>query len=62
VRQHNGIHACIFRVPTKTSCEDCKPAEKKNPQFQDGCVLMRDAEIQLALERSRVEDIWSIWL
>ncbi len=60
VRQHTGIPVCVGMAPTKTLAKIANRLAKKNPHYQGVCVLRSNAEIQAALERTKVEDIWGI--
>ena len=60
VRQHTGIPVCVGMAPTKTLAKIANRLAKKNPHYQGVCVLTSHAEIQSALERTKVEDIWGI--
>ncbi len=60
VRQHTGIPVCVGMAPTKTLAKIANRLAKKNPHYQGVCVLETRAEIQAALERTKVEDIWGI--
>jgi DNA polymerase V len=60
VRQHTGIPVCVGMAPTKTLAKIANRLAKKNPHYQGVSVLRSDSEIQAALERTRVEDIWGI--
>ncbi len=60
VRQHTGIPVCVGMAPTKTLAKIANRLAKKNLHYQGVCVLKSHAEIQAALEHTRVEDIWGI--
>ena len=60
VRQHTGIPVCVGMAPTKTLAKIANRLAKKNPHYQGVCVLTSHAEIQMALERTKVEDIWGV--
>jgi len=60
VRQNTGIPVCVGIAPTKTLAKLANRLAKKNPHLQGVCVLKGQAEINAALERTKVEDIWGI--
>jgi len=60
VRLHTGIPVCVGIAPTKTLAKIANRLAKKNPHYQGVCVLATAAEIQAALLRTKVEDIWGI--
>ncbi len=60
VRQHTGIPVCVGMAPTKTLAKMANRLAKKNPHYLGVCILNSEAEIQSALERTKVEDIWGI--
>ena len=60
VRLNTGIPVCIGMAPTKTLAKITNRLAKKNPHYQGVCILRSHAEIQAALERTRIEDIWGI--
>ena len=60
VRQHTGIPVCVGIAPTKTLAKMANRLAKKNPHYQGVCALRSHEEIQTALERTKVEDIWGI--
>ncbi len=60
VRLNTGIPVCIGMAPTKTLAKIANRLAKKNPHYQGVCILRSHAEIQAALERTRIEDIWGI--
>ena len=60
VRLHTGIPVCVGISPTKTLAKIANRIAKKNPEYQGVCVLSTAEEIQAALNRTKVEDIWGI--
>ncbi len=60
VRLHTGIPVCVGIAPTKTLAKIANRLAKKNPHYQGVCVLATAEEIQAALLRTKVEDIWGI--
>ena len=60
VRLHTGIPVCVGIAPTKTLAKIANRIAKKNPEYQGVCVLSTTEEIQAALNRTKVEDIWGI--
>jgi len=60
VRKHTGIPVCVCIAPTKTLAKIANRLAKKNPHYQGVCVLATAEEIQAALLRTKVEDIWGI--
>ncbi|MEI8033382.1 MAG: Y-family DNA polymerase [Chlorobiaceae bacterium] len=60
VRQHTGIPVSIGIAPTKTLAKVANRLAKKNPHYHGVCMLSSKSDIQSALERTSVEDIWGI--
>jgi len=60
VRKHTGIPVSVGIAPTKTLAKIANRLAKTNPHYQSVCVLKSHAEIQAALLRTKVEDIWGI--
>ena len=60
VRLYTGIPVCVGIAPTKTLAKIANRIAKKNPEYKGVCVLATAEEIQAALNRTKVEDIWGI--
>ena len=60
VRLHTGIPVSVGIASTKTLAKIANRLAKQNPHYQGVCVLATAAEIQAALLRTKVDDIWGI--
>ncbi len=60
VRMHTGIPVSVGIASTKTLAKIANRLAKQNPHYQGVCVLATAAEIQAALLRTKVDEIWGI--